>query len=105
MTPVNCGCGGKPIIYTNGAFQVKIYCEKCGIETYIFNSEAEAIEAWNNAMGVKSIKVPNKETVIVEPFTTDITHVGYCKCGYLVKEEWDYCPKCGRKIQWGVRYE
>lgn len=47
----------------------------------------------------------DKEKVIIEPFTTDMTHVGYCMCGYLVNADWSYCPKCGRMIIWGIHYE
>ena len=97
--PVNCGCGGKAIIYINGACQAKIYCEKCGIESNIFATKYEAIKAWNKAMGVKDINVSDKTTVIIEPFTTDMDHVGYCKCGYLVNAEWKYCPSCGTRLE------
>ena len=42
----------------------------------------------------------SEQTVIIEPFTTDMNHVGYCKCGYLVNAEWKYCPSCGAKLIW-----
>ena len=109
MIPVKCRCGGEPEVHIMGHemcdAQYYVCCENYDTRTWLFDSEEEAIEAWNKAMGVKGIKVPNKEIVIVEPFTTDMTHIGYCKCGYLVNEEWNYCPKCGREIQWGIHYE
>lgn len=68
--------------------------EQCLAE-YCHRVTQEFLENW----------LKSKQTVIIEPFTKDMTHIGYCKCGYLVNEEWNYCPKCGRKIQWSVRYE
>ena len=112
LKPVRCGCGGEAKVdkqtTLDGDGQKMpcwvVYCTNCLIVTDAQFSEAEAITAWNKAMGAKDINVPDKESVIVEPFTTDMTHVGYCRCGYLVNAEWHYCPKCGRKIQWGLRY-
>ena len=98
--PVNCGCGGKAIVNRNAPNWTVIYCEKCGIRLNNFDTEAEAITAWNIAMGAKDINISDKATVIIEPFTTDMNHVGYCMCGYLVNAEWKYCPSCGAKLEW-----
>lgn len=118
MNISKCKCGGNAIIRQDH-FSVsygdwKIFCEKCGMQTGWTKNKEDAIEIWNRTMDAsdinvghkfdKDINVPIKVTIIVEPFTTDMTHVGYCMCGYLVNAEWYYCPKCGRKIQWGLRY-
>ena len=58
----------------------------------------EGIETAISLLSVLS-SAPEK-TVIIEPFTTDMSHVGYCKCGYLVNAEWKYCPSCGAKLEW-----
>jgi hypothetical protein len=51
-------------------------------------------------MGAKDINVLDKETVLIEPFDANLTHVGYCMCGELVNIDYSYCPRCGRKIEW-----
>lgn len=75
--PVRCGCGGEANIYiyearwkiTEDGYQRSVGCLKCGIATQLYDTEAEAITAWNRAMsGAKDINVPNK-------FATD-TNVG-----------------------------
>ena len=99
LKPVRCGCGGEPVV---GHIEKTSYlpkdrwyigCPKCDICTGLYDTEDEVVEAWNRAMGAKDIN-------IIEPFTTDMNHVGYCKCGYLVNAEWKYCPNCGAKLDW-----
>ena len=77
---------------------------------FFHDSMSYAIEIVNNIPSVEPEQkmeksLLDKEKVIIEPFTTDMTHVGYCICGYLVNADWSYCPKCGRMIIWGVHYE
>jgi hypothetical protein len=105
LKPVCCGCGGEPVV---GHIEKTSYlpkdrwyigCPKCDICTGLYDTEAEAIEAWNRRVAT-DMNVGDKETVIIEPFTTDMNHVGYCKCGYLVNAEWKYCPNCGAKLEW-----
>lgn len=98
---VNCGCGGIPVVgHIETSNRWYIGCPDCDICTGLYNTEIEVIKAWNMAMGVKDINDINKNIVIIEPFTTDMNHVGYCKCGYLVNAEWKYCPHCGAKLGW-----
>jgi len=60
LKPVLCGCGGEAHIETvTTHFEQKprfrIICEKCKISTiWDYFSEAEAITAWNRAMGATS---------------------------------------------------
>ena len=79
---------------------VYVFCENCSIKTKEYYSVTEAIMAWNMAMGAKDINAPNKDTVLIEPFDANLTHVGYCMCGELVNIDYSYCPRCGRKIEW-----
>ena len=58
LKPVRCGCGGEAKVSTwTGTMATTIndcnvvYCETCGMQTKRFKTEAEAIEAWNRAMG------------------------------------------------------
>ena len=57
LTPVRCGCGGeaKTILYESyGLPPVYLtHCLVCGMSTRAFDTKAEAITAWNRAMGVK----------------------------------------------------
>ena len=104
---VNCGCGGKAIVdQTDGYDEYQIYCPKCFMSSGTFNTEAKAVQAWNRAMGVKDINVPNK-------FVTD-TNVGdkttkfkqdgeflICgKCNHIVDSGYKYCPECGSRLEW-----
>jgi hypothetical protein len=56
LKPVPCGCGGeaKVISYLSREYCKMAYyvrCENCGTETDDLHSEAEAVTAWNRAMG------------------------------------------------------
>ena len=51
IKPVKCGCGGEAYVITNDFEQSFVVCHKCTICTVTYNSKAEAIEAWNRAMG------------------------------------------------------
>lgn len=73
LKPVRCGCGGEAKVVKHEYFECSptygVTCYKCGTATNQgFDTEAEAIQAWNRAMGAKDINVPNK-------FATD-TNVG-----------------------------
>ena len=92
-----CGCGGEskvifPFTHTDVYL---VECNECGICTSSYNTEVEAIEAWNRAMGERIAKVLN------------ITHVrgyppdGECgNCGFDVTDDGEYCPGCGAKLDW-----
>ena len=65
LKPVRCGCGGeaKVISYLSREYCKMAYyvrCVECGTETDDLHSEAEAVTAWNRAMGAKDINVPRK---------------------------------------------
>ena len=54
LKPVRCGCGGKAMLYVSPiTTRWLLQCESCKIETTFYDSEAEAIKAWNRAMGEK----------------------------------------------------
>lgn len=59
LKPVRCGCGGEAKHGYHAGFNC-VWCEDCGISTRDYDTEAEAIQAWNRAMGAKVINVPNK---------------------------------------------
>lgn len=72
LKPVNCGCGGEAHyeVYENynfGSYIAHIMiCDKCGMRTAEWPSEAEAVEAWNRAMGATDTNVGDKVKDILE---------------------------------------
>lgn len=109
----NCGCGGKAQVFfpfTNNSVYM-IECKKCGICTSAYETETEAIQAWNKAMSAKDINVPNKfatDTNVEnkERKTKTIVHCwklieylcGNCKNKVLSSDV--YCSHCGVKLDW-----
>ena len=116
LKPVNCGCGGEAHHDSASCwnpeeeewmpnFWHRVICKNCGTQTKAFYTEAEAIQAWNKAMGAKDINVPNK-------FATD-TNVGnktakfkqvgeFLRCGecnHIVDSGYKYCPECGSRLE------
>ena len=54
LKPVRCGCGGEAkIIHSD--YRNSVYCTACGIQTCYYATEAEAITAWNRAMGADKV--------------------------------------------------
>ena len=109
---VNCGCGGEAIAYIesmDGGFLHLIYvsCAKCGIRTPKFDTEAEAVTAWNRAMGNGDKASPVERTAKVidksvgRHSITDFDWTGICeKCGNEIQYSFDFCPYCGAKLDW-----
>ena len=99
LKPVRCGCGGKAVIYVTHWWG-KCYvceCEECGTTTKPCDTEAEAVEAWNRAMGERTAKV------------NEIATRSYCgECGERLDDYDDicgeppikYCPMCGARLEW-----
>ena len=61
LKPVPCGCGGEASIHKDdGTFgQMPIYivsCNICGMRSGRRSTEAEAIMAWNRAMGEMALE-------------------------------------------------
>ena len=52
--PVKCGCGGT-VEYLDDGDGWWLRCLKCGILTDVYDTEEEAINAWNTAMGRKLV--------------------------------------------------
>lgn len=101
--PINCGCGGEAIIETDHDTVVpgepidwkRVRCSKCNIRTTWRYTEDEAIEVWNRAMGVLTVKVENYQ----DP--AGMGAYGDCsECGAEVNEQYTYCPNCGARLEW-----
>lgn len=58
LKPVRCGCGGEAELkhycysYGDDDQYYYVWCQRCDIQTKTYRTEAEAIEAWNRAMGI-----------------------------------------------------
>ena len=68
LKPVRCGCGGEAkvgIVYPDGIRFYRVYCENCKTQTDIQDTKAEAITAWNRAMGADM-------NSIVSVFTSEV---------------------------------
>lgn len=75
LKPVRCGCGGEAKVdwtTINGAYMAGVVCQKCGMKTASVwqrhdkdKAIAEAIQAWNRAMGnrmeLQTVKERKKE--------------------------------------------
>ena len=102
LKPVRCGCGGETEIDChlgdlNRCNLYYVYCHKCRITSANYHSEAEAIEAWNKAMGAKDINVPTKERTAK---VIDEVGLSCGNCDQWLKLGWSWCPKCGAKLEW-----
>ena len=99
LTPVHCGCGGEAfsgeVRFWGRCYTVQ--CSECGIETKPHPTEAEAVTAWNRAMGERTAKV-KKRFMLVTGGMGDTLPL--CKCGFIVSDKWTYCPSCGARLEW-----
>ena len=60
LKPVRCGCGGEAIANDyidrlENKTEYFVHCVKCGICSADYDTESEAITAWNRAMGTENI--------------------------------------------------
>ena len=105
LKPVRCGCGGEAHYeayenYNFGSYIAHIMiCDKCGMRTAEWPSEAEAIMAWNRAM--------SKQAPLAK--VNEIATRSYCgECGERLDDYDDicgeppikYCPMCGARLEW-----
>lgn len=105
LKPVRCGCGGEAEVLNPSYTHCKIIaCSRCGIRTPYMNTEAEAVSAWNRAMGNRYELKRFERTTKVERYSFGETLTydfdGQCKCGKWVDALWDYCPSCGCRLEW-----
>ena len=105
MKPCPC-CGSQNIAtrnWWNSLYETRYFaeCYDCGCLVGFmadpsgwvgaaYDTEAEAIEAWNTR---------HERTCKCESYFNgyNLTHV--CTgCGYLSEHQWNYCPNCGAKV-------
>lgn len=101
IEPVHCRCGGEAEIFHiapegyEGSYCVR--CTECLIQTPFFNKDKDkAIEVWNRVMDERTAKV--------ETYTDDQQETwSVCECGTDVRKGYNYCPKCGAKLDWSEK--
>ena len=111
LKPVRCGCGGEAIIglkewedrkgnYHENSF---VYCDNCSISTGGYLTEAEAITAWNRAMGERTAKAIEHDASITDTdgykYHRSEYLCGACKKKVIGGDE--YCSHCGSRLIWG----
>ena len=113
LKPVPCGCGGEAwtdyiIGEPSEGVGWFVCCKNCEIQLPPeYATEAEAITAWNRAMGNGDKPSPDERTVKVISVDKPIEgsdrtiHVTCCeKCERVVGIFDDYCPGCGARLEW-----
>ena len=104
LKPVPCGCGGEAEVHEQEYGEYEVYCPRCFITTDDYATEAEAIQAWNRAMGNRDNLSRIERTEKVE--TVEKPNV--FKCGkygqYMHSTSWgspvEFCSRCGAKLDW-----
>lgn len=97
LKPVRCGCGGEARTGKIYGDAWTVECTECGIQSGCYDTEAEAITAWNRAMGEQNKK---KDMTFhwIESF------LGYrcSSCGHICNTTAmpDICPNCHARLEW-----
>lgn len=104
LKPVRCGCGGEAKVESANGYDpfaekkipnlwYGVICRKCKIQTKSYYTEAEAIQAWNRAMGA------GKSQIAITKGHWVVTYDGlYCSvCNYKCETTAvpNVCPHCG----------
>ena len=118
LKPVLCGCGGEPehhvsVTQTTGKYDERHYlmCKEC-LCTISVKSYDDAIRKWNTAMSGNRMRIhtvtlakPGEEAA--KPYKVSKNskrwHCG--RCSTAVGRFWEFCQKCGTRIDWSVRNE
>ena len=113
LKPIPCGCGGEAKVQrvrTLKSYVLVVMCTKCEIATNYYTNEAEAIQAWNRAMGsTEKSSVVERTAKVIEhdASVTDTDGYKYHRSEYLcgackkkVLGGDDYCSHCGAKLDW-----
>lgn len=95
LKPVRCGCGGEARVLHQVERGYYVRCRDCFTRTDFKVTEAEAIEAWNRAMGERTANVVNIAHVRGYPPEGECSN-----CGFDVIDDGEYCPGCGYRLEW-----
>lgn len=92
-------CGGEAEMLTaesmNGGYLFGIMCNDCRSRGDVYDTEAEAIEAWNTRAERTCHFIENYGEGCWSKEHRD----GKCSiCGEEMKGRYNYCPNCGAKV-------
>ena len=91
-----CGCGGEAQTGKSYSGFYSVECINCGMQSGYYDTEADAITAWNKAMGERTAKV---ESLVLASYPSQM--VWKCgECGKFLLAKVNYCPICGARLTW-----
>jgi len=100
--PVNCGCGGEAKVapyHGDGYESFYVYCQNCNTDSDYYETEIEAIEAWNRAMGNVEKSSTVERTAKVEMLLCGNCHESNI-FDVVTRQHYKYCPSCGCRLEW-----
>lgn len=113
LKPVRCGCGGEAKVapyHGDGYESFYVYCQNCNIDSDYYETEAEAVTAWNRAMGsTEDFSTVERTAKVIEhdASVTDTDGYKYHRseylCGVCKKKVIggdEYCSHCGTRLEW-----
>jgi len=93
-------CGREAIMgiacHVHEDYAFRVECRECKIVTPFYDTEAEAIEAWNRRAErtAKVQELPRRSE-------TSLDWEGICSnCGAYTNLDMNYCFECGAKLDW-----
>ena len=104
LKPINCGCGGEAIVapyHGDGYESFYVYCQNCNIDSDYYETEAEAVTAWNTAMGERTAKVIEHDaSITVDGYKYHRSEYLCSACKKKVIGGDEYCSHCGARLEW-----
>lgn len=105
LKPVRCGCGGEAKVIKSRLDPWFIYCDKCKMCSGYYDTEAEAITAWNRAMSGNVQECAKDARCTERTAKAEWSEVDGChlcgECGFAVCPNCDvYCAGCGARLEW-----
>ena len=101
--PVKCGCGGEARIGKIYGDAWTVECTECGIQSGCYDTEAEAITAWNTAMGTSTRRLLEvlvhdaTDMNVGDKFAKDMNVPRKGKWLWDEEEDRCYCSECGEE--------
>ena len=106
--PVRCGCGGEAKVFETPLKDCEGYfvqCDSCKTATFLWLSEAEAVQAWNRAMGKRDESSQVERKTGAWLLSNDDGAYWVCSaCGFASEAFgadilYHFCPRCGADMR------